>query len=117
MCVNFREDDALVEWLQCAAVRATSAAPTNANKTTTIRCITNAVPIVLTSGDRRHDIRLGRMHHHCRYDHFWGIYEEAVGVFSCVALLAATAFAQLGKPVKDIVELELLTTSEVVEKQ
>ena len=43
--------------------------------------------------------------------------KKLVGVFSCVALLATTAFAQLGKPVKEIVELELLTTSEVVEKQ
>lgn len=40
-----------------------------------------------------------------------------VGLFSCVALYAATAHAQIGKPVQDIVELELLTTSEVVAKQ
>ena len=32
------------------------------------------------------------------------------------ALCAATAFAQLGKPLKDVVELELLTTSEVAER-
>jgi creatinine amidohydrolase len=43
--------------------------------------------------------------------------KKLVGMFICVALLATTAFAQLGKPVKEIVELELLTTSEVVEKQ
>ena len=42
---------------------------------------------------------------------------KLVGVVGCVALVTATAYAQLGKPVKDIVELELLTTSEVVEKQ
>ena len=33
-----------------------------------------------------------------------------------LALCASAAFAQLGKPVKDVVELELLTTSEVVER-
>jgi creatinine amidohydrolase len=43
--------------------------------------------------------------------------KKLVGVLTCVALLATTVVAQLGKPVKEIVELELLTTSEVVEKQ
>lgn len=40
-----------------------------------------------------------------------------VSLFSCLALCATVAHAQIGKPVKDIVELELLTTSEVVERQ
>jgi creatinine amidohydrolase/Fe(II)-dependent formamide hydrolase-like protein len=43
--------------------------------------------------------------------------KKLVGTFCCVTLLASSAFAQLGKPVKDLVELEWLTTSEVVEKQ
>ena len=34
-----------------------------------------------------------------------------------LALVATSAFAQIGKPVAELVELELLTTSEVVEKQ
>ena len=34
-----------------------------------------------------------------------------------MALVATTAFAQIGKPVSEVVELELLTSSEVVEKQ
>ena len=42
---------------------------------------------------------------------------KLLAALGCVALVANTASAQLGKPVKDIVELELLTTSEVVEKQ
>ena len=37
--------------------------------------------------------------------------------FICAVMLATPAFAQLGKPAKDVVELELLTTSEVVERQ
>ncbi len=40
-----------------------------------------------------------------------------VSLFSCVALCATVAHAQIGKPVKEVVELELLTTSEVIEKQ
>jgi len=40
-----------------------------------------------------------------------------VSLFSCMALWATVAHAQLGKPVKEVVELELLTTSEVVERQ
>lgn len=43
--------------------------------------------------------------------------KKLVGLFSCVAIFATTAHAQIGKPVKDLVELELLTTSEVIEKQ
>src|SRR5262245_20663906 len=43
--------------------------------------------------------------------------KKLVGLVGCVALLAALAFAQLGKPVKDVVELELLTHTEVIEKQ
>ena len=34
-----------------------------------------------------------------------------------MALVATTAFAQIGKPVSEVVELELLTSSEVVERQ
>jgi creatinine amidohydrolase/Fe(II)-dependent formamide hydrolase-like protein len=43
--------------------------------------------------------------------------KKLVGLFSCVAIFATTAHAQIGKPAKDLVELELMTTSEVVEKQ
>jgi creatinine amidohydrolase/Fe(II)-dependent formamide hydrolase-like protein len=39
------------------------------------------------------------------------------GVMGCLALVAATALAQMGKPVSEVVELELLTSSEVVERQ
>jgi len=39
-----------------------------------------------------------------------------IGLFSCLALTMGTAFAQLGKPVKDVVELELLTHTEVADK-
>ena len=38
-------------------------------------------------------------------------------VFMACLLLGAPALAQIGKPVSEIVELELLTSSEVVEKQ
>jgi len=43
--------------------------------------------------------------------------KKLVGLVGCVALFATPAFAQLGKPVKDVVELELLTHTEVIEKQ
>jgi creatinine amidohydrolase/Fe(II)-dependent formamide hydrolase-like protein len=43
--------------------------------------------------------------------------KKLVGLIGCVALFATPAFAQLGKPVKDVVELELLTHTEVIEKQ
>lgn len=43
--------------------------------------------------------------------------KKVVGLFCGVALCATTAYAQLGKPVKELVELELLTTSEVVAMQ
>src|SRR4029450_884456 len=43
--------------------------------------------------------------------------KKLVGLVGCVALAATPAFAQLGKPVKDVVELELLTHTEVIEKQ
>jgi creatinine amidohydrolase len=43
--------------------------------------------------------------------------KKLVGLVGCVALIATPAFAQLGKPVKDVVELELLTHTEVIEKQ
>ena len=42
--------------------------------------------------------------------------KKLVGLIGCVALFATPAFAQLGKPVKDVVELELLTHTEVIEK-
>lgn len=42
---------------------------------------------------------------------------KRVTVFASCLLLAAPVFAQIGKPVSEIVELELLTSSEVVEKQ
>lgn len=40
-----------------------------------------------------------------------------ISLFGCMALCASVAHAQVGKPVKDLVELEYLTTSELVEKQ
>jgi creatinine amidohydrolase len=43
--------------------------------------------------------------------------KRTMAIFGCVALMATPAFAQLGKPVNELVELELLTSSEVVEKQ
>jgi creatinine amidohydrolase len=43
--------------------------------------------------------------------------KRTIGVLGCIALLATPALAQLGKPVSEVVELELLTSSEVVEKQ
>ena len=43
--------------------------------------------------------------------------KKLVGLAWCVALITTPAFAQLGKPVKDVVELELLTHTEVIEKQ
>src|SRR5262245_51795153 len=46
--------------------------------------------------------------------------KRTIGVFGCLALAATAAaplLAQLGKPVNEVVELELLTTSEVVERQ
>jgi creatinine amidohydrolase len=42
---------------------------------------------------------------------------RTMGVLGCLALLATPAAAQIGKPVSEVVELELLTSSEVVEKQ
>ena len=42
---------------------------------------------------------------------------KRLGVFMACLLLGAPAVAQIGKPVSEIVELELLTSSEVVEKQ
>lgn len=42
--------------------------------------------------------------------------KKLVGLFGCVALMTTPAFAQLGKPVKEVVELELLTHTEVTEK-
>ena len=36
---------------------------------------------------------------------------------SCVLLFGSTAMAQIGRPVSEVVELELLTSSEVVERQ
>ena len=43
--------------------------------------------------------------------------KKTVGLFSCLALAATTAFAQIGRPVSEVVELELLTHTEVVAKQ
>lgn len=43
--------------------------------------------------------------------------KKLVTLAAGLALCANVAHAQIGKPVKEIVELELLTTSEVVEKQ
>src|SRR4051794_36286374 len=45
-----------------------------------------------------------------------GFMRKSLVVAGGLALCASAAFAQLGKPVKDVVELELLTTSEVVER-
>lgn len=42
---------------------------------------------------------------------------KIVGMAAALLLAASPAFAQLGKPVSEVVELELLTTSEVVAKQ
>lgn len=42
--------------------------------------------------------------------------KKSLGLFVCSTFLATSAFAQLGKPVKDVVELELLTHTEVAEK-
>jgi creatinine amidohydrolase len=42
---------------------------------------------------------------------------RTIGILGCLALCATPALAQLGKPVSEVVELELLTSSEVVEKQ
>jgi creatinine amidohydrolase len=42
---------------------------------------------------------------------------RTMGVLGCLAMLATPAVAQIGKPVSEVVELELLTSSEVVEKQ
>ena len=42
---------------------------------------------------------------------------RTVGVLGCLVLMAMPALAQIGKPVSELVELELLTSSEVVEKQ
>lgn len=43
--------------------------------------------------------------------------KKIVGLFSCLALTATTAVAQIGKPVSEVVELELLTHTEVIAKQ
>ncbi len=43
--------------------------------------------------------------------------KRTVGMLGCLALIAIPALAQIGKPVSEVVELELLTSSEVVEKQ
>jgi creatinine amidohydrolase len=43
--------------------------------------------------------------------------KRTIGLLGCLALIAAPALAQIGKPVSEVVELELLTSSEVVEKQ
>ena len=43
--------------------------------------------------------------------------KRTIGVLGCLALVATPALAQIGKPVSELVELELLTSSEVVEKQ
>ena len=42
--------------------------------------------------------------------------KKSVGLFVCSTCLATSAFAQIGKPAKDVVELELLTHTEVAEK-
>jgi creatinine amidohydrolase/Fe(II)-dependent formamide hydrolase-like protein len=42
---------------------------------------------------------------------------RTIGWLGCFALLATPVLAQIGKPVHELVELELLTSSEVVEKQ
>jgi creatinine amidohydrolase len=42
--------------------------------------------------------------------------KKTLGLFTCLALVATTASAQLGKSPKELVELEFLTTSEVAEK-
>jgi creatinine amidohydrolase/Fe(II)-dependent formamide hydrolase-like protein len=43
--------------------------------------------------------------------------KHTIAVLGCLTMIATPAMAQLGKPVSDVVELELLTSSEVVEKQ
>jgi creatinine amidohydrolase len=43
--------------------------------------------------------------------------KRTLGLVAGLALMATPALAQIGKPVSDVVELELLTSSEVVEKQ
>jgi creatinine amidohydrolase len=43
--------------------------------------------------------------------------KRAIGVLGCLVLFATPALAQIGRPVSEVVELELLTSSEVVEKQ
>src|SRR5262245_25560946 len=42
---------------------------------------------------------------------------RTIGWLGCFALLATPVLAQIGKPVNELVELELLTSSEVVDKQ
>src|SRR5262245_16876486 len=46
-----------------------------------------------------------------------GCMKRTVGLVCGLSLVATTAFAQLGKPVSEVVELELLTHTEVVAKQ
>jgi creatinine amidohydrolase len=46
-----------------------------------------------------------------------GTMNRTVSVLSVLVMFAAPAVAQIGKPVSELVELELLTSSEVVEKQ
>jgi creatinine amidohydrolase len=43
--------------------------------------------------------------------------KRAIALLGWLMMMATPAMAQLGKPVSEVVELELLTTSEVVEKQ
>ena len=43
--------------------------------------------------------------------------KHTIALLGCLTMIATPALAQLGKPVSEVVELELLTSSEVVEKQ
>jgi creatinine amidohydrolase/Fe(II)-dependent formamide hydrolase-like protein len=43
--------------------------------------------------------------------------KHTIALLGCLTMIATPAMAQLGKPVSEVVELELLTSSEVVEKQ
>jgi creatinine amidohydrolase len=43
--------------------------------------------------------------------------KRTIGLLGCLAVIATPALAQIGRPVSELVELELLTSSEVVEKQ
>jgi creatinine amidohydrolase len=43
--------------------------------------------------------------------------KRTIGLLGCLATISTPALAQIGKPVSELVEIELLTSSEVAEKQ